>query len=173
MSSPVTPGDLLSYGYCPNCGFPVYRFDAFCGGCGQPVPPAPPGSRALLTGPPGRHDPQKACPACRLVHRPDRCFCTRCGTDLRGIREWVPSPRRAPHRFENPALTLSLLILAAQTALLVGLYFAYRSDRSTTNLVFVGGVALTGVANLVRAVTLLPDGLRRARARRRSGPADR
>lgn len=156
-------GDLLSHGYCPGCGFPLYQLDRCCGGCGAAVPSAPPGSRPLAVAAPGRRQARRTCPACGLVTPPNRGYCTRCGAAL-GPAQPGQHPN-GPRRLKNPELSVSLFVLVVQIVVLAALWWAYSRDPSTANLVFVSGVALSGVLNLVRALSLLPRGIRQGRGR--------
>ncbi len=158
-------GNLLSNGYCPGCGFPLYQLDRCCGGCGAAVPPAPPGSRPLAVASLGRREARRTCPACGLVTPPNRTYCTRCGAPMGPVQPARP-PSRPGRRAKNPALSVSLFVLVVQILVLAALWWAYSRDPSTVNLVFVSGVALSGVLNLVRALSLLPRGIRQGRGRR-------
>ena len=58
---------------CPSCGHAFLPGDAFCTGCGQPLPE--PVSDEL--------DVQvDVCPACGHVYQPDDAFCAQCGLAL-------------------------------------------------------------------------------------------
>lgn len=62
---------------CPHCGHAFLPGDAFCGGCGQPLP-------ELVA-------PQTlACPACGYVYQSGDAFCARCGVALPEKRRLQP-----------------------------------------------------------------------------------
>lgn len=58
---------------CPHCGQAFLLGDAFCTGCGQPLPEVTVVEPDIL---------EEVCPTCGYAYRPDDVFCARCGQAL-------------------------------------------------------------------------------------------
>lgn len=63
---------------CPHCGQAFLPGDAFCTGCGQPLPEVTVAEPDTV---------EEVCPACGYAYRPGDTFCARCGQALNeGLR---------------------------------------------------------------------------------------
>lgn len=99
------------------------------------------------------------CSRCHYPAHPSGTFCANCGLQL-VARPWlVPAePKKPAKQYPWLPYVMFPLLLLLQIALLVVLVWTSPGDLPVSRLIFVGGIALTGVTNVfgcIRAIKLL------------------